>query len=1265
MRFIIPVLWLLLAPWAAWAQSGSAGRVEYVAALAAPQTQRLLGAGSGHLYVLRATGQVEAVDAATGATTFALQNQLDGHALYAKAEAVAASDDTIYLVDSENNRVILYGMDGKYRSMFGARSGDAALSAPRAVAYQDGLVYVADAGNHRIQVYGDNGVFLYTLPIDTHPSNLTLDAQIFPYKLDKPIGVQVDPNGVIYVLDDSSGIFSARSLVKVYAPDGRHLRILGKDQKPAAIQWGTDGLYVADAEAYAVQRYDTQGHLAGYFGSKGDGRAQFLSLSGLVVDGAEVYVGDRDRALIHHFRTAAPATAERASGTGPVYVRWQDSLPLSARRLAVDPKGDLLAIARDRDVLIRWSQGKATDLPLQGIKPQALAFDRKGGLWVLDSSAARLHRVNAEGASEVALGSSGKRNGQFDDPQDLAVLSDGSLFVADTGNGRLQGFSADGVFFRNIDRGLKDRLVRPVSLAVDAHDRLYVLDAGRNTVTVYNANGEAEAEFGNDPARENERLRDPVALVAGADEVMVLSADRVRTYDRQGHLVRIFGAAGGGAGELSQAVAIAARDATSFYIAEKGEARVQLFSTRYRPAPPAQLSARGAVHGTALNWSASPLAYVSKYAVYRAERAEGPFELAGMTSGTSYTDANLAPGKTLFYRVSSALGDGQEGPWGGAVSAQSQAYVPAAPEAVHAEPGINRVRISWKAQDPAWVQAYVLYQKEGDKFVALAETTTGEIERDNLNAGTAYAWFLAVRGVDGVESERQAVSFSTQADNRAPVELDASQLHNVFSNTYKLYETAGVGTVHVTNNTRSTLRDVKVSFMLNNFMDFPTEQRVDVLEPGASRDVVLKAVFNNNILTLTEDTPVQAKLETSYFENGQNRVYSQIRTINIYDKHRMSWDERGRYAAFVTPKDPLIINFSRGVASEFGATKEPTQLAAALFDTLGTLGVTYVADPINPYQVTSNKVDYVDYVQYPRETLQRRSGDCDDLVALYSAALESMGIPTRTLLVPGHMFMMFSTGIDAPSDGYTMNNLYVVHEGTLWIPVETTLVGKSFIKAWENGAATYYREQDKEGFALFDVSEAWDRFKPASLPDDAWRAAPVTRDAIERNLPGDLLSVVKISSQTQTRRYTEAITANPNDADAHLQIGIILARQGDRNEARKYFRKVLELQPHNAAALNNLGNLHMLDSQYADAQKYYADAAKADPRDAEVLINLTQAYKAAKNTDKAREAYTRATRVDPTVASRYKALGLELMNTLPTGKAKPATSATPAKGEKK
>jgi len=234
----------------------------------------------------------------------------------------------------------------------------------------------------------------------------------------------------------------------------------------------------------------------------------------------------------------------------------------------------------------------------------------------------------------------------------------------------------------------------------------------------------------------------------------------------------------------------------------------------------------------------------------------------------------------------------------------------------------------------------------------------------------------------------------------------------------------------------------------------------------------------------------------------------------------------------------------------------------------------------------------------------------------------------------------------------------VAHEGMLWIPVEATLVGKSFIKAWETGAATYYREQGRSGFAIFDVHEAWEKFKPAGLPDDPWRAPVVTREVIERNFPGDLLSVLKISSQTMTRRYLQAIQKNPADMDAHLQTGIILARQGDRAEARKYFRKVVDSQPRNAAALNNLGNLHMLDSQYPEAQKFYADASKADPRDAEILVNLALAYKAVKNVDKAKAAVPQAQKVDPAMAGKYKALGLDWMNALSSSpKARPAPAA--------
>ncbi|MFN4352328.1 MAG: tetratricopeptide repeat protein [Hylemonella sp.] len=1258
--FTIAALALLLQG-TVLAQSAAPSRVEYVRFLQATETRKLLGMGGNRLYVARKSGQVDVLDAGqNGQVLLSLQaKDAEGRALLGQAEAVAVSEDTVYVVDSDENRVVMYGLDGKYKGRFGGRSSEGGLSSPQGIFVAGGIVYVADTGNRRIQMYGDNGVFLATLPINSALANKGIDEQKVAYKLDKPAAVAVDAQGQIYVLDASGGLFSDKSQVKVYAQDGSHLRLLPKNGKPVALQMAHDGVYLVDAEGYAVQKYDAGGRMVSYFGSRGDGRAQFMSLSGLALAGTDVYVGDRERGLVHHFRTgAAPASALTPRQTAVPYVRWQQSLNVAAGRMAWDGKDTLLAVARDKSALLRIKDGAAQEMPLKDLNPTALAFDRTGALWVLERNRARLHKLDAAGTPVLTVGSSGSRNGQLDSPNDFVIASDGSLYVADSGNGRIQGFSADGVFFKLIDKGVREKLGRPAALAIDAQDQLYVLDTSRNAITVYSAAGEPLREFGNDPARETEKLSRPVALLATQEELFVLDSDRVRVYSFEGRQLRSFAAPGKENGELSEADAFALRDASSFYIAERGSPRVQLFSTQYKPRAPQQLVAQPAVHAVELRWAASPLAYVKQYQVYRASSEAGPFVRIGSSPSAPYIDAQLKPDETFHYRVAAATASGDEGLPGPVVAGAALKYTPPALQDVKAEATTARVRLSWKALDAKLVTGYVVYQKEGEKFTKLGETTAPEFQRDNLNPGTAYTFWLAARSVDGVESEKQAVAASTLADNRAPLEIDAGQLHNVFSNSYKLYEKDGVGAIKLSNNTRSTMNDIKVSFVLNNFMDFPTEQRIPSLEPGASREVVLKAVFNNNILTLTEDTPVQAKLEASYFENGQPRVYSQIKTINIYDKHRMGWDERGRYAAFVTPKDPLLINFSRSVASEFGANKEPTQLAAALFNTLGALGVTYVQDPINPYQVTSNKVDYVDYIQYPRETIQRRSGDCDDLVALYSAALESLGIPTRVLLVPGHMLMMFATGVEASSDGYTMNDMYVVHEGMLWIPVEATLVGKSFIKAWETGAATYYREKGKEGFAVFDVHEAWETFKPAGLPEDPWRAPVVGREVIERNFPGDLLSVLKISSQTMTRRYLQAIQKNPADMDAHLQTGIILARQGDRAEARKYFRKVVDNQPRNAAALNNLGNLHMLDSQYADAQKYYADAAKADPKDPEILVNLAQAYKAGKNVDKAKEAFTQAQKVDPAVANKYKALGLELLNAMSSSRARPAPTAS-------
>jgi tetratricopeptide (TPR) repeat protein len=506
-------------------------------------------------------------------------------------------------------------------------------------------------------------------------------------------------------------------------------------------------------------------------------------------------------------------------------------------------------------------------------------------------------------------------------------------------------------------------------------------------------------------------------------------------------------------------------------------------------------------------------------------------------------------------------------------------------------------------------------------------------------------YYVAVRSIDATESEKLGVSGTTQAFTRPPLEIEVVNLRNIFSNTYKLYEQDGVGVIKVTNNTNKPIDQVSVQFTIKNFMDFPVEQKIDRLQPGQSQEIHLKAVFNNSILTVTEDTSVQASIEASYFENGNRNTFSNNSTLMVYEKHRLIWDEHGRFASFITPKDAPIISFARSVVTQYKETKDEALLAAAIFNAMGTIGMTYIQNPNDPYQIVKGNTNVVDYIQFPRETLERKSGDCVDFVGFYMTALESLGIATRAIEVPGHMLMMFSTGINADADGYTMDDLYVVYEDKLWIPVETTLVGKSFIKAWEAGSANYHKWVDKD-LTILNVEDQWQTYKPATLPDVQPVAIDISREAIEKSYPNEYMSMLKISLQTKTRRYMQVLAGNPTDIDAHLQLGIIMAKAGDPKEAMQYFDRVLSFDPKNAAALNNRGNLYMLQDRFKDAQKAYAAAAQASPDDAEILVNLARAYKATKDTKKAKEAISKAEGKDPLIKKRYKALVLELTNAL-------------------
>jgi DNA-binding beta-propeller fold protein YncE len=91
-----------------------------------------------------------------------------------------------------------------------------------------------------------------------------------------------------------------------------------------------------------------------------------------------------------------------------------------------------------------------------------------------------------------AIGGPGCGPGQFRAPAGITVDSRGQVWVADTGNHRVQAFTRDGALVRV----LAGRLRAPEAVAVDAAGNVYVADTGNHRVAQYSWQGRFVREFG-------------------------------------------------------------------------------------------------------------------------------------------------------------------------------------------------------------------------------------------------------------------------------------------------------------------------------------------------------------------------------------------------------------------------------------------------------------------------------------------------------------------------------------------------------------------------------------------------------------------------------------------------------------------------------------------------------------------------------------------------------------------------------------------------
>ncbi|MBE0501565.1 MAG: tetratricopeptide repeat protein [Desulfuromonadales bacterium] len=852
-----------------------------------------------------------------------------------------------------------------------------------------------------------------------------------------------------------------------------------------------------------------------------------------------------------------------------------------------------------------------------------------------------------KGGAVFSFGNNGRGAGALRTPVDIAISSTGIIFVADPGSALVQAYNSDGVFLNAIGEGPTGvRLKKPLAVAIAPDDTLYILDAESATIFSYDPTGKFLSTFGGNELL-SRGFNAPVDLAATRDEVFVLdqNADAILAFSRDGQFNRRFGSRGTGKGGLRSASGLTSLDDLTLSLSDFGNKRIQVLDQLYLPPAPLDLTVAPGMRVAELKWSASQKSYVDQYLIFRAEKESGPYLPIAKSNHSAFSDHKVEPDKIYYYRVAAVARKGRTGLPSEHVSVVPSKFKPGLLSDVKATANEWSIRLSWLPCQEDFVAGYRVYRKVGEELELLGTVTDPSFEDGGLASNSVYVYLVSAVSTDGEEGEKVPVAATTLIATKSPLSVDVIEMQNIFSNTYKKYESQGLGRLRVTNNTGVAIAGIKIAFTIKDFMDFPSETKIEALQPGESREFVLKAVFSNTILNVTEDTPVQTSIEASYYADEQLQKFIQSYPVNIYEKHRMLWDDRRQFATFITPKDPVLIEFVRSVAAQYGEDDFNMERSAAVFDALGLLGLTYIPDPSNPYQITSGRVDYVDYIQYPQETLQRRSGDCDDLAALYSSALESLGMRTRIVEVPGHMLMMFSTGMGAGADGHTMDNLFVIHEGELWVVVETTMVGSSFIKAWEKGSETYYKWLDN-GLTLLDIREAWGEFKPASLASTAWRPAFVKREDIDARFDEEFLTLKRIGLRLKSQPYRERFLVDPGDTDAALQIGIIYGRANETADALQAFEKILAVEPQHVAALNNIGNLHLIEQRYDEACAAYEQAAAIEADDAMLWINLARCNLLRKNKDKARDAFTQAQKLDESVVQKHRILAMELMTVL-------------------
>jgi tripartite motif-containing protein 71 len=380
---------------------------------------------------------------------------------------VDRSNGWIHVIDAQVKKVMVFDRSGTFRFAYGNGLGTGAgqfKQDPRGIDItSDGRAFVSDPGNERVQVWAlGAGSANYVCSIGS--------AGTGPSDFEDIRGIAVPDDGSELVVTDEWD-FS----VKRYALSGAGcpsmsfvspklfggLPPIGGFNSPRGLSVSPNGrVFGVDWWNQRIQRFESNGSGAIAWGVRGT-RPQLGTLN-------------------------FPWDVDVQPGTGRVFVANRES-------------HEIEVFDQDGTPVTDWGvQGTS---PGQFKFPQGVAFSPDGSqLWITDSGNNRIQRCNiqtsGDGTGCVAFGQAGGGAGQFKVPTGISVGPDGSVWVADTQNNRIQRRLPGGSWTVHTQPGgTTKKFLLPWGVSVDDGGDVWVADSANQRIVRMTADGTQVYQF--------------------------------------------------------------------------------------------------------------------------------------------------------------------------------------------------------------------------------------------------------------------------------------------------------------------------------------------------------------------------------------------------------------------------------------------------------------------------------------------------------------------------------------------------------------------------------------------------------------------------------------------------------------------------------------------------------------------------------------------------------------------------------------------------